>query len=66
LRLKVVSWKQLLALQSNGLGLFGGLVWLHHMKSLANVTMATIICNLLKDKTDIKAVMLPVQPDVAV
>jgi hypothetical protein len=31
-----------------------GLLWLHHIQSLANITMATIARNLLWGKNDIK------------
>jgi hypothetical protein len=41
-----------------------GLLWLHHIQSLANVTMATKSCNLLYGKNDIRAVMLPWQPEM--
>jgi hypothetical protein len=34
-----------------------GLVWLHHMQSLADLTMATTACDLLQGKNNIKAVL---------
>jgi hypothetical protein len=43
-----------------------GLLWLHHIQSLAKVTMATIACNLLWGENDIKAGMLPWQPELVV
>jgi hypothetical protein len=43
-----------------------GLIWLHHKQSLANVTMATSVCNLLYGKNKIKAVMLPWKPELVV
>jgi hypothetical protein len=35
-----------------------GLLWLHHIQPLADVTVAANVCNLLHSKNDIKAVML--------
>jgi hypothetical protein len=43
-----------------------GLLWLHHLQSLANVTMETIACGLLYGRNDIKAGMLPWQPEQVV
>jgi hypothetical protein len=40
-----------------------GLFWLYHTQSLANVSMATIACNLLYSK-NILAVMLLWQPEL--
>jgi hypothetical protein len=42
------------------------LPWLHHIQSLADVTMVTKAYNLLQDKNDIKAVMLPWKPVLVV
>jgi hypothetical protein len=61
LKLKIVRWMQSLyhsALLNSGLGLFSivGFAWLHHKTSLADVTMGTTACTLLKGKSDIKAV----------
>jgi hypothetical protein len=36
-----------------------GLLSLHHIQSLANVTMTTNACNLLYSKDDIKTIILP-------
>jgi hypothetical protein len=48
LRFKVVSWRQdfqpFIAMVWDYL--FVGLLWLHHIQSLANVTVATITSNL--------------------
>jgi hypothetical protein len=43
-----------------------GLLWLHHIQSLANFTMETNACYLLQGRKEIKAVMLPWQPELAV
>jgi hypothetical protein len=43
-----------------------GLLWLHHIEYLANVTVTTTACNLLQGKNDIKAGMLPWQPELLV
>jgi hypothetical protein len=43
-----------------------GLLWLYHIQSLVDVTMATNACNLLKGKNDIKAVMLQWKPELVV
>jgi hypothetical protein len=40
--------------------------WLQDMQSLADVTAATNASNLVQGKNDIKAVMLPWQPELVV
>jgi hypothetical protein len=57
-----VKWMQYLkhsAFFNNGLGLYDivGYPWLHHIQSLAHITMETKACTLLWGKHDIKAVM---------
>jgi hypothetical protein len=62
LMFKVVRWIQNLhysALLNNGLGLFSivGVISLHHIQSLAYVTMQTRPCSLLSSKNDLKALL---------
>jgi hypothetical protein len=68
LRFKVVSWRHdfqpCTAMAWNCL--IVGLIWLHYTQSLDTVTMATIACILLYGKNDIKAGMLPWQPELFV
>jgi hypothetical protein len=68
LRFKVVSWRHDFKPCSTVVWdcLIVGLLGLHYIQSLANVTMATIACNILKGKNDIKAGMLPWQPGLLV
>jgi hypothetical protein len=59
LRFKFVCWRPRTAVVC-----IVGLLWLHHIQSLGDVTVTTNACNLRKDKNDIKAVMLPWKPDL--
>jgi hypothetical protein len=46
-----------LAQQWFGIVCILGLLWLHHIQSLFDVTMAANACNLLQGKNDIKALL---------
>jgi hypothetical protein len=60
-------WVRFWASHSNSLGTFDFcVIWLHHIQSLTNVTMATNACNLLSAENDIKALMLPWQPELVI
>jgi hypothetical protein len=68
LRFKVVSWRRDFQPCTAMVWdcLIVGLLWLQHIQSLSNVAVATIACNLLQGKSDIKAVMLPWHPELVV
>jgi hypothetical protein len=66
LRFKAVSWRHDFQPCTVTVwdGLIVGLLWFHHIQSLVNLTMVTNAYNLLYDKKDIKAGMLPWQPEL--